>query len=145
MQARALRDAWGLWIIRVLVGLVFLAHGSVRVIDAIHDPRIPGFSGALAQHGWVPGLFWAWAVTLVEFLGGLGLILGVATRIAALGILIEMVVAGIMSNLPRGFFWTRGGVEVPLVYAVLAAVLVLTAPRLPRSAAATAEREQVPA
>ena len=73
-------------------------------------------------------------VTLVEFLGGVCLFFGVATRIAAVLIMIEMVVAGVTSNPPRGFFWTRGGIEVPLVYAVLCAVLVLTAPRRPRPA-----------
>ena len=96
MRAQARRDAWGLWIVRMLLGSVFLAHGTVRVIAAIHDPRIPEFSRALAQHGWMPGLLWAWVVTLVEFVGGVGLVLGVAVRLAALGILVEMVVAGIM-------------------------------------------------
>ena len=134
MQTRSLRDQWGLWIVRVLVGAIFIVHGSVRMSGAIHDPAISEFSRSLAQHGWVPGLFWAWVVTLVEFLGGVCLFFGVGTRIAALAIMIEMVVAGVTSNLPRGFFWTRGGVEVPLVYAVLCAVLVLTAPRRPRPA-----------
>jgi len=134
MQTRSLRDQWGLWIVRVLVGAIFIVHGSVRMSGAIHGPAISEFSRSLAQHGWVPGLFWAWAVTLVEFLGGVCLFFGVGTRIAALAIMIEMVVAGVISNLPRGFFWTRGGVEVPLVYAVLCAVLVLTAPRRPRPA-----------
>ena len=134
MQARILRGEWGLWIVRVLVGAIFIAHGSVRMIGAIHDPSIREFSRSLAQHGWVPALFWAWVVTLVEFLGGVCLFFGVGTRIAALAIMIEMAVAAVTSNLPRGFFWTRGGVEVPLVYAVLCAVLVLTAPRRPRPA-----------
>jgi len=134
MQARFLRDEWGLWIARVLVGAIFLVHGSARMIAAVHDPSLHAFSSSLAQHGWVPALFWAWVVTLVEFLGGVCLFFGVATRIAALLIMIEMVVAGVTSNLPHGFFWTRGGIEVPLVYAVLCAVLVLTVPRRPRPA-----------
>jgi len=136
MQARYLRDQWGLWIARVLVGAIFIVHGTVRVIGAIHDPSLHAFSSSLAQHGWAPAIVWAWLVTLVEFLGGVCLFFGVATRIAALAIMIEMVVAGVTSNLPRGFFWTRGGIEVPLVYAVLCAVLVLTAPRRPRPARA---------
>jgi putative oxidoreductase len=134
MQARYMRDAWGLWIVRVLVGAIFLAHGTVRVIGAIHDPSLHVFSSALAHRGWPVAIFWAWVVLLVEFLGGLCVLFGVATRIAALAIGIEMVVAAVTSNLPRGFFWTRGGIEVPLVYAVLCAVLVLTAPRRPRPA-----------
>ena len=122
----------GLWVVRALVGLPFLAHGSVRVAGAIRGPRIPEFSRILAQHAWVPSLFWAWVVTLVECLGGVGLCVGVRTRLAAFGIMIEMVVGGLMSNLSRGFFWTWGGVEVLLANAVLCAVLVLTAPRRPR-------------
>ena len=93
MQAHILRDAWGLWIVRLLVGLIFLAHGAVRVLGAIHDPRIPEFSRTLAQHGWVPGLLWAWVVTLVEFLGGVGLVLGVAIRLARTGAQAEEIAA----------------------------------------------------
>jgi len=129
--ARAQVDRWGLVAVRVLVGAVFIAHGSPKIAAALHDPRMTEFAQSLHRIGVNPGVFWAWAVTIVEFFGGLCLLLGVFTRIAATLIAVEMIVAAIKVNLARGFYWTKGGWEVPLVFAVLCAVLALTAPRRP--------------
>ena len=51
-----------------------------------------------------------------------------ATTTAAALITIEMIVAGLTVNLARGFYWTKGGVEVPLIFAVLGAILALAGP-----------------
>jgi putative oxidoreductase len=67
---------------------------------------------------------------MAEFLGGLGLISGFLTRIAAFGLLVNMVVGAMMVNLPNGLFmnWTgrqKGeGVEFHLLAAAMAIVLI---------------------
>src|SRR5207244_3950725 len=61
-------------------------------------------------------------------MGALCLVLVLLDRLAAGLIVIEMVVAGLKVNLPRGFYWTKGGVEVPLIFAVLGSILVLAGP-----------------
>jgi putative oxidoreductase len=127
---------WGLVIVRMLVGAIFVVHGSPKMLAALQNPSVPGFAASLHRIGMNPGLFWAWVVTLVEFFGGVCLFLGVFTRAAAALIGVEMVVAGVKVNAARGFYWTRGGWEVPLIFAVLCAVLVLTVPeRRPAGAA----------
>jgi len=135
---RAETGRWGLVIVRMLVGAMFIAHGSPKMLAAFQNPGIPGFAASLHRIGANPGLFWAWAVTLVEFFGGVCLFLGVFTRVAAVLIGVEMIVAGIKVNSTRGFYWTRGGWEVPLVFTVLCAVLALTTPG--RRPAGTARR-----
>jgi uncharacterized membrane protein YphA (DoxX/SURF4 family) len=70
-------------------------------------------------------------VTIVEFVGGIFVFVGFATRLAAATITIEMIVAGLKVNLSRGFIWTRGGVEMPLILAVIGIVIVLTGPSSP--------------
>ena len=127
--ARAQFDRLGLVIVRVLVGAVFIAHGSPKIAAAFHDPRLPAFAASLHRLGMNPGVVWAWVVTVVEFVGGICLVAGVYPRFAAALIAVEMIVAGAKVNVARGFYWTKGGWEVPLVFAVLCAVLVLTAPR----------------
>src|SRR5436853_7190359 len=111
--------------LRLLVGALFVTHGYQKVLGGVHDPSMAGFARAVQAIGFHPGVFWAWTVALVEFVGGICLCLGLFTRLAAGLIVIEMVVAGLKVNLPRGFYWTRGGVEVLLICAVLGSILVL--------------------
>ena len=111
--------------------------------SSLHRPRLPQTPGGAARPGsgrlaravqaigFYPGLAWAWVVTLVEFVGGIFLVLGFATRIAAALIAIEMIIAGLRVNLPRGFYWHQGGLEVPLIFAVMAIVIALTGPGSP--------------
>lgn len=127
----AVRDGAGRWIplvLRVLLGALFIVHGSGKLMAAIQDPHIPGFTKSVDAIGFHPGLFWAWVVTLVEFAGGICLCLGLFTRVAAALIAIEMIIAGLNVNLPRGFYWTKGGAEVPLIFAVIGAILTLAGP-----------------
>jgi putative oxidoreductase len=73
-----------------------------------------------------PGAAWAWLVTVVQFFGGVCLVLGVLVRPAAALIAIEMLVATVKVNWARGFLWSRGGWETPVLLAVLAAIVAVT-------------------
>ena len=74
-------------ILRLALGISFFAHGR----DKLKNPA--GFAAFLRQiHVPVP-LFNAWLVALLETVGALLLILGIATRVLALGLAIDMVVA----------------------------------------------------
>jgi putative oxidoreductase len=70
-------------------------------------------------------------IICTEFFGGLGLIVGLLTRIAALGIGVEMIVAIFMVHLPNGFFMNwfgtqKGeGFEYHLLAIAIAATLLL--------------------
>src|SRR5690606_29515133 len=74
------------------------------------------FEGTL---GMSPGFFWALLAGVIEFFGGLALVLGLFTRPAALAVTIFLAVA-LSTHLPNGFFWTNGGYEYPLLWAVVA-------------------------
>jgi putative oxidoreductase len=73
---------------------------------------VASFLGSLAVPA--PGVF-AVIVTLVELLGGLALILGLFTRIAAISLAMDMLVAILTVHLPNGFFTSNNGYEFPLV------------------------------
>jgi putative oxidoreductase len=56
---------------------------------------------------------------LIELVGGLLIAIGFLTRPAALALLGFMAMA-VVTHLPRGFFWSSGGVEYPLMWGVAA-------------------------
>ncbi len=115
--------------LRVVLGVVFFAHGAQKML---------GWFGAFGFHATM-GFFThmgmpapvAFLVICTEFFGGLGLIVGLLTRVAALGIGGEMIGAIFMVHLPNGFFMNwfgnqKGeGVEYHLLVIAIAAALLL--------------------
>ena len=111
-------QSYGLTVLRVVVGIVFLLHGYQKLFKfGFH-----GVAGMLGHLGIPLPAFFAVVVTLVEFVGGILLITGVATRIAAGLVAIDMIVAILAVHLKNGFF-NPNGFEFPLT--LLAATICL--------------------
>lgn len=78
---------WALLILRVVIGIIFIAHGWPKFKNLKQN------SENFAMMGFKPGAFWGTIVAFVELLGGLALIAGFFTQIAALLLAIDMLVA----------------------------------------------------
>jgi len=94
-------------ILRLVLGVVFFAHGAQKALGLFGGPGFSSTIGFFQQIG-IP----AWLAVLAiaaEFLGGLGLLVGFLTRIAALGIIVNMVVAILMVHSRVGFFMNWSG------------------------------------
>lgn len=113
-------QSWGLAVLRVVVGIVFAVHGYQKLFTL----GIHGVAGMLGQMGIPLAGFFAVVVTLVEFVGGILLLLGVSTRIAAAFIACDMIVAILAVHLKNGFFNPRG-FEFPLTLLASAICLML--------------------
>src|SRR3989338_381260 len=83
----------GPFVLRLALGIIFLVHGWPKLNPNSPMKGAAGFGGFLKQMGVpLPTLF-AWVVALLETVGAVLLILGLGTRILAVGFAITMLVA----------------------------------------------------
>lgn len=110
-------SAVGLLWLRVLMGLGIASHGYQKIFGG----HIAQLTQGVAQLGFpLPELF-AWAAALSEFLGGLCIVLGLGTRIAAAFVLVTMSVAAFLQHAADPFrvkelalaYWTMAGTLLP--------------------------------
>lgn len=123
-------DELALTILRLVLGVVMLLHGTQKVFGWFGGF---GFSGTMAffTHQMHIPLPFAFLAIAAEFLGGIGLLLGFLGRVAAFGIACNMLVAIWMVHLKFGFFanWfgmQKGeGYEYHLLAIAIAAAIIV--------------------
>ena len=129
-------QSWGITILRVVTGIIFLAHGWQKLFGmGFHG--VGGFFGAIGIP--LPAVA-AVIVTLVEFLGGIALIIGLLTRWAAALNGFDMIVAILVVHLKNGFL-KPGGFEHPLIMLAACIALVMLGPGAASVDGALAKRE----
>jgi putative oxidoreductase len=118
-----------LTILRVVLGVVFFAHGAQKMLGWFGGFGFHGTMGAFTQMGMPAAL--VFLIICTEFFGGLGLIFGLLTRIAAFGVGCLMIGAIFMVHMPNGFFmnWMGSqkgeGIEYHLLVLAMAGALLL--------------------
>lgn len=106
---------------RVILGVVFFAHGWQKVVTN----GLSGTAGAFEKMGVPAPTLSAWFAGLAELLGGALLIVGFAVPIVAIVLIIDMLGAIFTVHIDSGFFATGGGIELPLV--LIAGLLAVAA------------------
>jgi len=106
-----------LLVLRIVLGAIMIAHGYHKVFGGMaHTVQ---FISSLGLPGWT-----AFLSAYTEFFGGILIILGLLTRITALAILIDMLVAIAKVHWKNGLVG-QGGFEFPLAVAAIAFALIL--------------------
>jgi putative oxidoreductase len=94
---------WEFTILRVVLGVVFFAHGAQKMLGWYGGYGFSGTMGFFTKTLGIPAPL-AFLAICAEFFGGLGLIFGLLSRLAALGIGVNMVVAIAMIHWQFGLF-----------------------------------------
>ena len=118
----------GLLILRIVLGLTFLGHGSQKLFGWFGGGGVQGTTGMMEKMRLRPAWFWGALATLSEFIGGLLVLLGFLNPIGSLGIIASMLMAIIQVHWSKGFWNTGGGIEFPLMNLTAALALALTGP-----------------
>ena len=105
-------------VLRVVLGVIMVGHGYSKVFGGLRLHA--AFVASLGMPAWL-----GYVSSFTEFFGGLLLIVGLVTRIAALGICINMVVAIVKVHLHNGLLG-QGGYQFPLALAAIAFALIFT-------------------
>jgi putative oxidoreductase len=100
-------DGWSSLVLRVTLGVVMFPHGAQKVLGWFGGPGFSATMTAFTTHMHIPAPL-ALLVVIAEFFGALGLIVGLLTRVAAFGILCDMIGAIALVHWPNGIFmnWT---------------------------------------
>jgi putative oxidoreductase len=127
-------DTWGFLIIRLALGCIFMAHGAQKLFGLFGGA---GFAQTMQQFQQglgipMPLIFIA---MVTEFFGGLAVLTGCLTRLAALGLAVIMIVAIVKVHWAGGFFLNLNcvpgvgqGFEFNLALLAMALGLVISGP-----------------
>jgi putative oxidoreductase len=111
--------SWGITLLRVTIGVVFVAHGGQKFFMGFH--QVAEYLGSLE----IPEPTAAAIIlTAVEFFGGLAMVGGILTRYVAVALAFDMAVAIVMFHWHNGFFMPNG-IEFPMVLLVANLTLML--------------------
>ncbi len=111
-----------LLILRLALGAILIAHGAQKAFFF----GFAGTSASFAQMGVPLAEVAGPLVAIVELVGGIAILLGLATRAAGILVAVDMVVATLLVHLPNGMFVADGGYELTLVLAAASVALALT-------------------
>ena len=106
---------------RVFCGIAFLMHGIPKVMN--FEQTAETFSSAFGVPGWL-----AIPVGLLEFFGGIALILGFLSRPLAGAFILHMLAGIVKVHLPNGWDVFQGGYEYNLALIVLLIGVILLGP-----------------
>jgi putative oxidoreductase len=121
LNALVAQAGWAILLLRIVLAVIFFAHGWPKI------KNFKGTAGWLGGEGFKPGWFWAALVCIAEVGGGIFLLLGLYTQVAALVLTVNILVALFFKVHKKAGFkvdMTHGGWEFDLL--IIAALLLLT-------------------
>lgn len=111
---------FSLLVVRVIVGIIFAAHGAQKLFGAFGGPGLAAVVEMMGPLGYL--------VTVGELFGRLGLVVGFLTRFSAAALIVIMIGAIAMVHGKNGFFLSSNGFEFNLALIGLLVPILLAGP-----------------
>lgn len=119
-------EGLGLLILRLVVGSIFIAHGSQKVFGLFGGPGLDGFVTWAATIGVSP--LFAHLAAFAELIGGVMMFTGIVTELGAFLTIPVMIGAVWLVHWKSGYFMQNGGFEYPLNLIFLALAVIIGGP-----------------
>ncbi|MGE8407518.1 MAG: DoxX family protein [Pseudomonas sp.] len=108
------RAGWGITVLRIIVGIIFMAHGSQKLFGWFGGGGLAGTAQFMESLGLTPATLMAALSGGAEFFGGLALVIGLLVRPAAVALIGLLVVAIFSVHINNGLFMQNNGYEFAL-------------------------------
>jgi putative oxidoreductase len=108
------RAGYGLTILRAIVGIIFIAHGSQKLFGAFGGYGLEGTGQYMESIGLTPGYLMALLSGSAEFFGGVAVLIGLLARPAAAVLILLLAVAIFSVHISNGLFMSNNGYEFAL-------------------------------
>jgi putative oxidoreductase len=108
------RAGYGLTVLRVIVGIIFIAHGSQKLFGAFGGYGLEGTGQYMESIGLTPGYLMALLSGSAEFFGGVAVLIGLLARPAAAVLILLLAVAIFSVHISNGLFMANNGYEFAL-------------------------------
>lgn len=103
-------------IARIGSGLLFMQHGAQKLFGLLGGSQVGSYFSQMGLAG------------VLEFFGGLLVVLGLGTRPVAIVLTLEMLIAYFQAHQPQGGFPIQNGGELALLYALMFALIAVIGP-----------------
>ena len=103
-------------IARIVIGLLFLEHGTSKLFDFPHGPVQPAMGTLI------------WFQGVIEIVGGVLFAAGFLTRPVAFILAGDMAFAYFMAHAPKGFFPMLNGGDAAILYCFVFLIYFVTGP-----------------
>ena len=108
------RAGYGLTVLRAIVGIIFIAHGSQKLFGAFGGYGLEGTGQYMESIGLTPGYLMALLSGSAEFFGGVAVLIGLLARPAAAVLILLLAVAIFSVHISNGLFMSNNGYEFAL-------------------------------
>jgi putative oxidoreductase len=106
-------------LLRVATGLLLLPHGAQKLFGVFGADRA-GERTLFSEVGLRPAVMWVALIGVIQFFGGVLLVLGLFTRSVSLLVALMLFGTALFVTHRGGWFWNRGGMEYSLFWAIAA-------------------------
>ena len=103
-------------IARIVIGLIFLEHGTSKLLDFPHGPVQPALGSLIGVQG------------IIEIVGGVLFVIGFLTRPVAFILAGDMAFAYFMAHAPKGAFPMLNGGDAAILYCFVYLIYFVSGP-----------------